>query len=120
MLEFILDLTSDIISKSLVLSKAEKETIYDELTYALNQTRTHIRNTRKGSTDQPSAHLSNVWQRTGKHLRRIRQKEIQNLADIIEQKSKYWSDPTIYDLQNLNRYEMRLTQVENKLKEICR
>ncbi|WP_167618547.1 hypothetical protein [Maribellus sediminis] len=120
MLEFILELTTDIISKSLSLSKVDKETIFDEVTYALNQTRTHIRNTRLGNKDQASSHLSNVWQRTGKHLRRIRHHEIQELADIIEQKSKYWSDPDIYDLQNLNNYEMRLIQVETKLNNICK
>jgi hypothetical protein len=120
MLEFILELTTNIISNSPSLSQVDKDTVYDEVTYVLNQTRTHIRNTRQGITDQPSSHLSNIWQRTGKRLRRIRNPEIQILAETIEQKSKYWSDPIIYDLQNLNRYEMRLTQVENKLNEICR
>lgn len=120
MLEFFLELTTDIISNSLSLSKIDKDTVFDEVTYALNQTRTHIRNTRKDNKDQPSSHLSNVWQRTGKRLRRIRNSDIQRLAEIIEQKSKYWSDPTIYDLQNINHYEMRLTQVETKLNQICR
>lgn len=120
MLEFILELTSDILSKVTSLSKADKDIVYDNVSYALNQTRTHIRNTRQGNKDQPSSQLSNVWQRTGRELRRIHLPEIQNLADTIEQKSKYWSDPSRYDLQNLDRYEMRLTQVENKLKKICK
>lgn len=119
MLEFILGLTSDIISNSTSLSKADKENIYDEVAYALNQTRVHIGNTRQGNIDQASSQLSNVWQRTGKRLRRIRYAEIQSLAETIEQKSKYWSAPNDYDIQNLDRYEMRLTQVEGKLKEIC-
>lgn len=119
MLNFILELTSDIVSNSTSLSKTDKDTVHDEVTYALNQTRTHIRNTRRGNTDQPSSQLSNVWQRTGKRLRRIKHPQIQGLADTIEQKSKYWSDPTDYDLQNLDLYEMRLTQVESKLNELC-
>ncbi len=119
MLEFILGLTSDIISNSTSLSKKDKDTVHNEVTYALNQTRTHIRNTRQGNTDQPSSHLSNVWQRTGRRLRQIGHTEVQGLADTIEQKSKYWSDPTDYDLQNLDQYEMRLTQVESKLNELC-
>lgn len=118
MLEFLLELTSDIISSSTILSRTDKRMVHDEVNYALNQTRTHIRNTRQGNIDQPSSHLSNVWLRTGKRLRRIRHPEIQWLAKTIEQKSKYWSDPIDYDLQNLDRYEMRLTQVEDKLNEI--
>ncbi len=120
MLEYLLEVTVKIISNSSSLSRFDKGTVYDEVTYALNQTRTHIRNTRNGNIDRPSSHLSNVWQRTGKRLRNIKNVELQDLADIIEQKSKYWSDPIIYDLENLNRYEMQLIQVEQKLNEICR
>lgn len=119
MLEFILELTSSIISNVTSLSKEDKVLVYDKVNYALNKTRTHIRSTRLGNTDQSSSQLSNIWQRTGKALRRIRHSEIQSLANIIEQKSKYWSDPAGYDLRNLDLYEMRLTQVESKLKNIC-
>jgi hypothetical protein len=93
--------------------------VYDKVIYAINQTRVHIRNTRQGNADQSSAQLSNIWQRTGRELRRIRHNEIQMLARTIEEKSKYWSDPSNYDFQNLEQYEMKLAQVEDNLKRIC-
>lgn len=118
MLEFILELTTEIISKANSLTLKEKKLVNEEVNYALNQTRTHILNTRQGSTDKASSQLSNIWRRVGNRLRQIKNKDIQNLANTIEQKSKYWSDPINYDLKNLEHFEMRLSQVEQKLKQI--
>lgn len=118
MLGIIFEYALKIISKSSALSKKERQIVLSEITNALNQTRVHIRNTRKGNIDEPSSLLSNTWLRAGQQLRKIQNQEIQILADTIEQKSKYWSDPIGYEPRNLEKYEMRLSEVEAKLKEI--
>ena len=118
MLEFILELTSNIISQTYTLSEIDKETVNDEVSYALNQTRLHILNTRRDGLDKASSQLSNIWRRVGNRLRQIHDQDIENLATTIEQKSIYWSDPINYDVKNLEYFEMRLTQVEQKLNQI--
>ncbi|MCD4676223.1 MAG: hypothetical protein K8S18_09560, partial [Desulfobacula sp.] len=85
MLEFILGEIYIILSKMSSLTKSDKNMIYDKVNYAINQTRTHIRNTRQGNIDQSSSTLSNIWQRTGKALKGIHHPEIQELAKTIEQ-----------------------------------
>jgi isocitrate dehydrogenase len=118
MLEFILGLTSDIIMRTHSLTVKEKRLIRDEVNYAINQTRTHISNTRKGNVDKASSQLSNIWRRVGNKLQEINNRRINELANTIEQKSKYWSDPDNYSIENIRRFEMRLTQVEQTLEEI--
>lgn len=118
MLGYILELTTNLLSRANNLSEREKQLIKNELNYSINQTRTHISNFRNNGADRASGQLSNIWRRTGLKLQAIHNPELVDLAKTIEKKSKYWADPINYDKEDLERNEMYLSQVERKLKEI--
>lgn len=116
MLGYIIEQVEHIFQRGTGLSNSEKKLIEDEVKYALNQTRLHIAQTRTHSKDIASSQLSNIWRRVGSRLSDIGNESVRCYARTIEEKSKYWSDPNNYDRENLEKYEMYLTQVEDKLK----
>lgn len=118
MLEYILDMTKDLLTNSQRLSTREKRLISDEVKYAINQTRVHISYTRKEISDKPSSHLSNVWQRAGENIGSIRNQRVAHLAGIISEKSRYWSSPDLFNESELELSEMKLVQVEALLQNI--
>lgn len=97
MLEYILDMTKDLLTNSQRLSLREKRLISDEVKYAINQTRVHISYTRQEIRDKPSSHLSNVWQRAGENIGSIRNQRVSHLAGIISEKSRYWASPELFN-----------------------
>jgi hypothetical protein len=38
----------------------------------------------------------------------------------MKEKGKYWSDPDSYDTEQFDKYNMRITQVDSTLKEMCK
>ena len=118
MLGYILELTSNLLSRAKNISEKEKKLLKNELNFSINQTRTHISNFRNNGADRASGQLSNIWRRAGLKLQAINNPELVDLAKTIEEKSKYWADPISYDKDDLEKNEMYLSQVEHKLKEI--
>ena len=118
MLGYILEMTVELIVNIKLLSDREKRLISDEVNYAINQTRVHISYTRTGIKDKSSSHISNVWQRTGENLKNIKHKDVIHLAGIISDKSRYWSSPDLFNEYELEKSEMKLTQIETLLDKL--
>jgi hypothetical protein len=120
MLNFFLQLIEDILNETTKLSQKDKDFVYDQVSYALKQTQSHINSTRANGKDKSSSTLSNVWQRASKQIKTVSNSRIQNLAETIEEKSKYWADPDGYDTTHFESFQMRISQVELTLKELCK
>ena len=110
-----LALVTDFLSRLPVLNDREKRVVQDSVSYAVNQTRLHIANTRQNQSDVPSAILSNIWMETAQRLSKVGNEEVKSWADMLREKARYWSDPKGYNLQHLQEYQIRLTDVEDKL-----
>lgn len=115
MLEIILDITDMILGKARTLSLKDKNFVRDQVSYAIRQTSFHINGTRSHNKDKASAQLSNIWQRVGLQIRSIDNVEIQNLAETMEAKSKYWADPANYSKELLAAYKMKLVQIQHAI-----
>lgn len=120
MLNYILQLTEEILNETTGLSKKNKDIVYDQVSYALKLTKSHINSTRTGNRDKSSPTLANVWQRTSKQIKVINNSQIKNLASTIEEKSIYWADPDRYDTSQFDNFEMRISQVESTLNRLCK
>lgn len=117
---FFLKLIEDILNESTGLSKKDKDFVYDHVSYALKQTKSHINSTRVRGRDKSSPTLSNIWQRASKQIKTVSNSRIQNLAETIEEKSKYWADPDSYGTTQFDSFQMRISQLELTLKEFCK
>lgn len=102
------------------LSRNEKQSLYEIVSHALRTTRTIISQTRKDGFDQPSNILSMTWQNASNQLKKLNYDGIRDYAQTLEEKSKYWSDPSGYNKSDLERYGMMLIQVEAKLKDLTK
>jgi hypothetical protein len=120
MLDFFLRFTEDILSETIRLSQKDKDFVYDQVSFALKQTKSYISSTRTNGRDKSSAVLSNIWQRASKSIKTINNEKIRSLAQTIEEKSKYWADPDSYDNTQFDKYQMRILQVETTLKNLCK
>jgi hypothetical protein len=112
------NMVNDYITRAKGLSKSEKQKVNEIVTNAIRLTRTYITRTRKLGDDEPSQILSTTWQDASNKLKKFGDESLQSFAQMLEEKSKYWSDPNGYDVEELQRYGMMLTQVETKLKEL--
>ncbi len=119
MLTVILQLIENIFPELQELSVKDKRLIYDEVSFALKQTKAHINATRRNRSDTASTTLSNIWQRASRNIAQINHPVVKQLADTIEQKSRYWSDPDGYETGHFKKYSMRIVQVEETLNKIC-
>jgi len=120
MLNFFLQLTEDILRETTRLSQKDKDFVYDQVSYALKQTQSHINSTRANGRDKSSPTLSNIWQRASKQIKTVSNIRIKNLAETIEEKSKYWADPDGYDTMQFENFQMRISEVQSTLKELCK
>ncbi len=120
MLEYILELAERISSEKNQLSDKDKDLVFEHVSYALEQTRAHIASTRKNGPDKSSTILSNIWQRTARNIKVVKNPIVKQLVETIEEKGKYWSDPNSYDKEQFDRYNMRITQVDSTLKKMCK
>ena len=120
MLEFLLELTRDILSETGTLTQKKKQLVHDQVLYAINQTKSHMQSTSSGGIDKSSAILSNIWQRAAVRIQTINNRRIKQLAETIEQKSRYWADTEKYNRNQFTIYEMKISQVEQTLKELCK
>lgn len=120
MLNYLLQLTEDILNETVALSQKDKDFIYDQVSYALKQTQSHINSTRTNGRDISSPTLSNIWQRAANNIKDVNNKNIKSLAVTIEEKSKYWADPDRYDTSQFDNFQMRITQVELTLNRLCK
>lgn len=120
MLDYILELTEKILRDINKLSSKEKDLIYNQVSFALQQTRAHINSTRINGTDKSSTILSNIWQRTANNIKDIKNQRVKKLVETMRQKGKYWSDPDSYDTEQLDKYSMRIIQVDLTLNEMCK
>lgn len=118
MLNYFLELANDILSEASGLSKKDKDFVYDHVSYAIKQTKSHISATRTNGRDKPSSILSNIWQRASQNIKKINNRKIKNLAETIEEKSKYWADPDNYDTAQFDHFQMRISQVESTLNQL--
>lgn len=119
MLNYFLDNSDKIVNKAFNLSENDKRVVFDAVRYAINQTRVHITNTRKGRKDDPSASLSNVWLRTSKKLLDLNKPELNSFAQTIMEKSKYWASPNLFNPEDIDKLKIKLDQVESKLNNLC-
>jgi hypothetical protein len=119
MLTFILNLTKNILSGTETLSQKDKDLVVDNIAYAILQTKAHINSTRQRNKDKSSSVLANIWQRTASNIKGIENADIKELVEVIEQKSKYWSDPDSYDKKLFDQYQMKITQVESQIEKLC-
>ncbi len=101
------------------LSDNDRKLIFDKVSYAISQTRSHISTTREGQNDIVSPIVANIWLRTARDLSVIKNKEVQILSRNLFQKSKYWTDTKNFDPINFEHYKIKLTQVEDSLSKIC-
>lgn len=120
MLDYILELTEKILSELNKLSTKDKDLIQNQVSFALEQTRAHINSTRQNGSDKSSTILSNIWQRTANNIKHINNQSVKRLVETIKEKGKYWSDPDSYDTEQFDIYNMRITQVDLTLKEMCK
>lgn len=93
--------------------------IYAKVSYTLGQTKAHINSTRVDNSDKASAILANIWRRTASEIRISRNRNVNELVEVIKQKSEYWSDPQTYDKELFDNYNMRITQVQETLNKLC-
>ena len=120
MLDYILELTEKILGEINKLSPKEKDLIHNQVSFALQQTRAHINSTRTNGADKSSTILSNIWQRTANNIKDINTQRVKQLVETMKQKGKYWSDPDSYDTEQFDTYNMRITQVDSTLNEMCK
>jgi hypothetical protein len=120
MLDYILELTNKILLELNKLSTKDKDLIQNQVSFALEQTRAHINYTRQNGTDKSSTILSNIWQRTANNIKHINNPSVKQLVNTIKEKGKYWSDPDSYDTEQFEKHNMRITQVDSILKEMCK
>ncbi|TND07425.1 MAG: hypothetical protein FD123_3275 [Bacteroidetes bacterium] len=120
MLDYILGLAEKISFEANKLSTKDKDLIFDQVSFALEQTRAHISSTRKNDTDKSSTILSNIWQRTARNIKGVKHPTVKQLVETIEEKGKYWSDPDSYNKEQFDKYTMRITQVDSTLKKMCK
>jgi hypothetical protein len=120
MLDYILELTEKILSEMNKLSAKDKDLIQYHVSFALEQTKAHINSTRINGADKSSTILSNIWQRTANNIKDINNQKVKQLVETMKEKGKYWSDPNSYDTAQFDTYNMRITQVDSTLKEMCK
>ena len=116
----ILRLFSNYIDQAKNLSRKDKEQLYEIVIIAIRRTRTFITQTRINGKDEPSNILSLTWQSAANRLRRFDNDELKSFAATLEQKSKYWSEPSSYTVEQIQKYGMLLTEVEDKLNELTK
>lgn len=114
------ELIINLLHQSSNLSKKEKDLIWEVVTNGLNKTRAFIATNRVNNMDKPSHILSNVWQSAAADLKKLNNEELNPFINTLYEKSKYWSDPDTYDLNQMEEYKMRLIQVENSLKDLIK
>lgn len=114
----VLSIIKDFLRGAKNLSKKNRESVYDIVSHAIRRTGTIISQTRKDGIDQPSNILSMTWQDASNKLRKLGNERLKSFANTLEEKGKYWSDPSGYDNTQILEYGMLLTQVEAKLKEL--
>lgn len=117
---WMLSMITNYIKEAKGLSKSEKLELYDLISNAIRTTRTFISRTRNTEKDEPSNILSTTWQRAANELQKVGNARLKDFARTLEEKSKYWADPKAYDKDELNKYGMMLTQVEERLKELTK
>jgi hypothetical protein len=120
MLDYILELTEKILPELNKLSAKNKDIVQYQVSFALEQTRAHIKYRRQNDADKSSTILSNIWQRTANNIKHINNKSVKRLVETMKEKGKYWSDPDSYDNEQFDKYNMRITQVDSTLKEMCK
>ncbi|WP_374505782.1 hypothetical protein [Flavobacterium sp.] len=120
MLGYILELVERISIEKNELSNNDRSLVFEHVSYALAQTRAHIATTRKSGLDKPSTILSNIWQRTARNIKIVKNPVVKQLVETIEEKGRYWSDPNTYDKKQFDNYNMRITQVDSTLKKMCK
>ncbi|SDX01739.1 hypothetical protein SAMN05444410_10845 [Hydrobacter penzbergensis] len=120
MLNYFLSITKDILNEASNLSKKEKELVYDQVSYAVRQTKSHINATRTNGKDKSSPIISNAWQRASQRIKTVNNPNIKRFAETIEEKSKYWADPISYNTAQFDDFEMRIFQVETTLEKLCK
>lgn len=113
-----LGIAIDYIMQSYGLSRTEKLRVHSIVMRGINETRTHISRTRKEHGDIPSQILSNTWMETANELQRTNDQNLEQVAKMLYQKSKYWSDPTGYQPDELDQYDISLNNVEAELKKL--
>ncbi len=118
MLNYILDLSHKIFSEKNELTAKEKELVNNEISHALNLTRTHINSYRINSVDISSSILATVWLRASINLSTINHPNIKELISTMREKGKYWSDPEKYDKVQFDKYNMRISDVEKTIKSL--
>lgn len=114
----ILDIVNDYIFQANKLSKSDKSEVYNIVSHVIRFTRTYISRTRQDQADIPSQMLSTIWQEASNTLKKLGNNELKIFAEILENKSKYWTDPEGFRPDVLDEYAMKLTQVEIKLNEL--
>ncbi len=121
MSNWIIGMFGEYVDRGNNLPHKDKMRIYDIVSTAIGFTRTNIARYRTDEGDFPSQILSTIWRNAASELKMIKSNnELKNFAKILEEKSKYWSDPQGYHTNLIEEYSMRLTEVENKLNEIIR
>lgn len=102
------------------ISKDEKIFLFDKVTDGLNKTRAFIAENRKNNIDKTSNILSTVWQGVAVELKKMNNKNLDPFINTLYQKSVYWSDPNIYDKEQMDEYKMRLKEVETTLNNLIK
>lgn len=115
---WMLDMVGDYLTRAKGLSKTEKQKVNEIVRHALGVTKTFIARNRNNGGDEPSQILSTTWQEASNKLRALGDINLRQFAEMLEEKSKYWSDPIGYDMEEISNYDIRLVTVENELKSL--
>jgi hypothetical protein len=114
------NLFEEILFHANYLSKNDKRKIYRVIMEAINFTRNYISRNETRRVNDGSQILSYIWLDAMGQLQQMNQPKLNNIINILNDKSDFWSDPSRYNDEMLDQKNMRLERLTHILNDLVK